>query len=136
MKKTFLFLLPLAAILASCGGDDGNKTVTPPIEAGKGGNAELRITPKHHQRTIDTCMVYIKYNTSEAPTSYDDSVQCTMHSGDTVAVFSGLKTGKYYLYGRGYDKGIFQTVVGGAPYTISSETVQNLNLYITEDHSQ
>lgn len=132
MNKNLLLSLPLIAILASCGGDDDNKKVTP--EGGKGGNAELRITPKHHQKTIDTCMVYIKYNATDMPSGYDDSARCMIIGSDTVAVFSGLKKGKYYLYGKGYDDGIFQTVDGGAPYEITTETVQSLNLFITEDH--
>lgn len=102
---------------------------------GKGGNATLRITPQHHSKNIDSCTVYIKYNTLDKPSgNYDDSARCVLIDSMPVATFTGLKKGKYYLYGKGYDPSIFQTVDGGAPYTISSETTLNLNLPVTEDH--
>lgn len=104
---------------------------------GKGGNAELRVTPYHHNldtNQIYTCTVYIKYNTRDMPANrvYDDSAVCTRIGDSSIAVFSGLKKGDYYLFGKGYDPKILQDVEGGKPYTISNETVQSVPLPVTE----
>lgn len=103
--------------------------------AGKGGGAVLKITPRHHNRAIDSCTVYLKYNTLDAPapgTNYDEAVKCVPENGKPVATFSNLKKGKYYIYGYGWDTEIEDTVMGGAPYTISAEQTYELNLAVTE----
>ena len=125
-----MFVLLLAGLTAGCKkGEDG------PI-GGKGGSGTLRITPRHHTRLIDSCTVYIKYNAVDAPIDgrYDDSVMCTAAGGVTVAEFSGLKKGNYYLYGFGWDPVLVpaQHVKGGLAYMLSSDTVQNIFLQISE----
>lgn len=104
--------------------------------AGKGGNAVLRIVPKHHNvfKNIVDCKVYIKYNVQDVPSFYDDSAATVMMGDQPTAVFSGLKPGNYYIYGYGFDTSIRQNVKGGMPYTVSSETTLDLSLPVTETH--
>ncbi len=102
--------------------------------AGKGGSATLKITSQHHGKNIDSCTIYIKYNTLDAPSSYDDSVRCVLVDGKPVATFNQLKKGKYYLFGRGWDPSIVQAVRGGIPYTIKEEQNFEINIPVTEDH--
>jgi hypothetical protein len=133
MKK-LLALIPVAALLviASCRKDDNN----PSTPSGKGGNATIQATPQHHGKNIDSCTVYIKYNTSDAPADgkYDDSAVCLQIGNKPVATFTQLKKGPYYLYGRGWDTSISQTVVGGIPYNVP-DTIVNaypVNVPVTE----
>ncbi|MEY4292558.1 MAG: hypothetical protein RIQ61_935 [Bacteroidota bacterium] len=100
--------------------------------AGKGGSASLSIIPQHHGLNIPNSKVYIKYNTKNTPSYYDDSVQTTMQNGIPTAVFAQLKKGNYYLYGTGFDTSVMQNVKGGIPYTIENETAQTIYLPITE----
>ena len=52
-----------------------------------------------------------------------------------VAIFTSLKKGNYYIYGKGWDKEIEKDVVGGIPYTIKDDNkVLNINVPVTEDH--
>lgn len=97
----------------------------PQNTAGKGGNALMKINTFHHERRIDSCMVYIKYNAQDAPGNgiYDDSARVTSSPTDTVATFSGLKVGKYYLYGNGWDP-LYGSVHGGLPYTVNNDNAQ------------
>jgi hypothetical protein len=132
MKTRFLSTIVLLAAVAtvSCNRDDNKGS------AGKGGNAILRIVPKHHNvfKNLVDMKVYIRYNVQDAPSFYDDSVATVAMSDQPTAVFSGLKTGNYYIYGYGYDTSIKQNVKGGMPYTISSETTLDLTLPVTEVH--
>lgn len=102
--------------------------------AGKGGNATLRVTPRHHGINIDSCMVYIKYNSSEIASTYDDSIWCVPSGGKPVATFSQLKKGNYYIYGKGWDPTIIQEVVGGIPFTITEEKTIDIEVPVTETH--
>ena len=108
--------------------------------AGKGGNATLKARPVHHTKGIDSSWVYIKYNASDAPSSYDDSVKTVMENGAAVATFTGLKKGKYYLLGRGYDPdvpvdpGVWFNAKGGIPVEITADSTYNLILPVTEVH--
>lgn len=99
---------------------------------GKGGNAVLKVIPRHHSLPIDSCMVYIKYNSLDASTVYDDSIMVTEENGNPTATFSGLKKGKYYLYGKGWDSSIDMAVIGGLPHTITMESTHNISLPVTE----
>ncbi len=103
-------------------------------KAGKGGNAVLKITPRHHGKNIDSCTIYIRYNTKDLPSDgrYDDSAACVQEDGKPIATFSNLKKGDYYLYGSGWDPSIAEKVVGGTPYTISEENLQYYNISVTE----
>ena len=126
-KKMILGAAGLILLAASCKNDDDTVLI-----GGKGGNATLHITARHHARTIDSAMVYIKYNATNLPTSFDDSAKVVKTATDTTATISGLKKGTYYLYGYGWDKSIGDTVLGGVPYTITAERDINLILQVTE----
>jgi hypothetical protein len=99
---------------------------------GKGGSATLKITSQHHGKNIDSATIYIKYNTQDKPTSYDDSMKCVIDGGKAVATFIELKKGKYYLYGKGWDKNIENYVEGGIPYVISEEKTVEIVVPVTE----
>lgn len=120
-----LFVLHMAAC---------NRTDEAADMAGKGGNATLRLTPMHHSEPIDSCKVYIKYNTLDAATAYDDSTWATVVGGMPVATFSGLRAGRYYIFGHGWDASIGTEVRGGLPVTISEQQLYNLTLPVTEVH--
>lgn len=114
--------------LTSC---DRNKTEV----AGKGGSTTLKVIPQHHGENIDSCTVYIKYNTQEMTTAYDEEVKCVMENGNPVATFTGLKKGDYYIYGKGWDKKIEKDVIGGIPYKIQEDNkTLNINVPVTEEH--
>jgi len=99
---------------------------------GKGGSSILKISSKHHGKNIDSATIYIKYNTQDKPTSYDDSMKCVMESGKPTATFTQLKKGKYYLFGKGWDKNISNHVEGGIPYIISQEKTLEIVVPVTE----
>ena len=86
---------------------------------GKGGNATVNVYPQHHTiaKRLINMKVYIRYNTLDAPTSgvYDDSISCLNHDSLVSCSFTGLKSGNYYFYGKGYDTSINQAVTGGLP---------------------
>jgi hypothetical protein len=129
MNYRLLLALPLL-LAGACKGDDP----APDPIGGKGGNAALLITPYHHSRMIDSLTVYIKYNTLDMPAgAYDDSVRCMPSNGLSLATFSGLKKGRYYLYGKGYDPLIPDVVLGGMPVTITEETTRSMRLQVSED---
>ncbi len=127
--KSVLCLCAMSLLLLS-----GCKRDEPidPAAAGKGGNAILKVIPKHHGLVMDSCTVYIKYNTQDAAASNDDSVKCTPDNGVSTAIFPGLKKGNYYLYGKGWDDNISMDVIGGLPYVINEETTLSVNLPVTE----
>lgn len=131
MKKATLIFSGLALIVASsCNRTENDNT------AGKGGNAAINAIPKHHNeyKNIINGKVYIAYNVQDLPSKYDDSVACSYVGGVPTATFTGLKPGKYYLLGKGFDTSINQDVKGGTPYTISQETTLELTIPVTETH--
>ena len=117
----FIFLL-------SC----GDKEPAPEPVAGKGGNATLNVTCKHHGKVIDSITVYIKYNVQDKPSGYDDSAKAMNMNNSSIAKFEGLKAGKYYLYGRGWDNSIGEVVEGGIPYIITEEKSIDITVPVTE----
>ena len=91
---------------------------------GKGGDRTIKVSPEHHGIFVDTCTVYIKYNTQDAPLDnvYDDSLVCVMMDTIPVAVFTNLKVGDYYLFARGYHTLYVPPYVkGGLPCKIRTE---------------
>ena len=137
-------ILPLISLVVVCSfisSCKGCKDPEPEPIGGKGGNATLKISPYHHddpvtgkRNYIDSAsIVYIKYNASDRPADgkYDDSVTCVMADGKPVAAFTGLKKGKYFLYGRGYDR-VYATFVNGiTSYSITSESTQEYDFSIS-----
>lgn len=134
MKNNIINKIAILALMFICVAASCNKNKN--SVGGKGGKATLKITPRHHINAIDSCTVYIKYNTLDKPgdgvQQYDESAKCVKVDGKPVATFTGLKQGKYYIYGYGWDPAIPDTVVGGMPYTISADNVFELNLAVTE----
>lgn len=105
--------------------------------AGLGGNANLKISVKHHGVFIDSATVYIKFNSSEAPSNGQYDLTKTVSkdtSGESFALFEGLKKGDYYIYATGWDPSINEDVKGGIPYTIAEETDITILIPVTETH--
>ena len=120
-------ILIIALILAA--GSCKKAADTTVADAGKGGSATLTVTPEHHGEFVDTCTVYIKYNTQDAPANglYDDSAVCTLVNATPVATFSGLKNGNYYLLAMGYHSLYTPPYVkGGIKYTIAAQSPFNV----------
>jgi hypothetical protein len=104
--------------------------------AGLGGNANLKISAFHHTFPIDSCTVYIKFNSSEAPADNQFDLEQPLSkdgNGNSFTTFTGLKKGDYYLFARGWDPSISETVKGGIPYTINTEENINITVPVTED---
>ena len=123
MNKYAILLAGLICFAAGCKKDDDTAT--------------LRVTPRHHGRQIDSCTVYIKYNTVNPPADgrYDDSAKCIPVNGLPVATIGGLKKGNYYLYGYGWDPQLTppKAVKGGQSYPVQEETTQTVDLAVSED---
>ena len=131
VPELFFAVLLSSALLLSC----NTKEDDPVAElAGKGGNATLKVTPKHHSAEIDSCTIYIKYNSSDVAASYDDSAKVVQENSSPVATFPSLKKGAYYLYGKGWDTSINEAVKGGLPYTITEQTTISVIVPVTEVH--
>lgn len=130
MKKIYWIALSTLILISACNRKD------PSHQAGKGGQAILKVVPKHHEvyKNLVDAKAYIKYNTSDAPTSFDDSVACSYDSGMPTATFSGLKTGQYYIACTAYDTSIKQAVKGALPYEIKTENTINITVPVTETH--
>ena len=123
--KVFTFIIVIAVIIVA--GSCKKSTPAAPL-GGKGGKATLTVTPEHLGLLIDSCTVYIKYATSDAPANgiYDDSAKCVMVDTIPVATFANLTTGSYYIYGVGYHVGyVPPNVKGGIPVTIPKEDTVN-----------
>lgn len=128
MLKIAAFTISVLVVWG-CNRDDSTSNI-----GGKGGNATLKVTPQHHTLNIDSCMIYIKYNATNTPDSYDDSAMCVPQDGAPVATFTQLKKGNYYLYGKGWDPSIVQSVKGGLTYEITQEQTIHIFLPVTEPH--
>ena len=124
----FLIFFALLAFLDSCKQPHNNLT-----GGGKGGNGTISVSPEHGGIFIDSCTVYIKYATLNAPPTdsmYDDSVSAPLHYvNDTVpvAVFHNLKAGIYYIYATGIHVGYSPPYVkGGVPFTLVKQDSENV----------
>ena len=119
MKFAVISCFVLLIVSAACR-KPGNSSIS---GGGKGGNAVLTVTPEHHGQVVDSCMIYIKYGTNDAPANgiYDDSAICTLRDTTPVAAFRGLTIGQYYLYGVGiHFPYVPANVKGGIPCTITN----------------
>ncbi len=121
-----LHAISMTLLALACLCSDGCKKVDNAKQTygGKGGDRTLAVTPEHHGLYVDTCMIYIKYNTLDVPADgvYDDSAACVMMNGMPVAVFASLKQGDYYLFAKGYHAVYVPPYVkGGLPCKISVE---------------
>lgn len=105
--------------------------------AGFGGSANLKVSAVHHNATIDSCTIYIKFNSSEAValSEYDLNQKLTTDTnGNSYTILEGLKSGDYYIFAQGWDPSISQNVKGGIPYTIVNETDISVAIPVTEVH--
>lgn len=124
MKPNVKYLLLIITLWLIPAGSCKKIPQTEPFTSGKGGNTTVSVVPVHHSDYVDTCTLYIKYNTRDAPADgiYDDSVVCVLIDTIPVAVFPGLKKGDYYLFARGYHTLYVPPYVrGGMPYTVKSD---------------
>lgn len=120
------YLFPTAILLLlliSCG--RRSKSI-----AGKGGKATLRVSMVHDDELSKEGTIYIKYNSDDKPANnaFDDSAIIKAVDGKPAATFSGLRAGKYYLFGKGYDPNHADEIKGGAKYTLTNETVLEYTL--------
>jgi hypothetical protein len=127
-NRSYLLLLITACFAMQCKPSDSN-TVT---GGGKGGNVTIQVIPEYYGAYVDTCTVYIKYGTLDAPagSSYDDSSVCTITGGVPTATFTNLKTGLYYFLAIGYHQegGHPPDVKGSAQKTVQADG--NVTVYI------
>lgn len=96
-----------------------------------GGNATLYVAGQHMARDIDSCMIYIKYNATEAPvlTGYDDSAWAAVKDlSRPIATFGHLTTGNYFLLAKGYDPVYQQGVSGSIVVTVDRERDYYINV--------
>ena len=111
-----------------------NEVIEPAPRAvgGIGGNATLKVTPRHHLQNINGATVYIKYDTLGATTAFDDTAVVTFQDGRPVAVFDSLTAGNYYLFASGFDND--SLVSGGAGFTIVDTFENTYDLYLDVLH--
>jgi hypothetical protein len=119
MKSSYLFLscalLGLVFSCSSCKDDDS-------CTAGTGGNLTIVSKLAHHGDVIPNDSLYpdtvwVKFNATDwanAPQGYDLQV-IGVFPEDHIHI-EGLKCGKYYLYGSGWDASVSQVVKGGKPF--------------------
>ena len=128
-----MFVLLGIAVNTGCKKKDAPFDVT---TGGKGGNAVLLVTPEHAGGFVDSCKIYIKYATNDAPANvslYDDSAWCVLQDTTPVATFTNLKVGGYYVFGDGYHLPyVPATVRGGLPFNFKTEDTVHLFLPTSE----
>lgn len=117
-KHILASLLVLSVIAFSCVRKQPvDRPAVAPV-AGKGGMVKLVIEPTFSGTHVDSCMIYLKYNTTSRPADsvqYDDSMWVQNNNGK--ATFDSLKRGDYFIAARGYDPVSTETVIGGASFT-------------------
>lgn len=143
-SRALLFLLAVVMIAASCSklkkdNKDSSQTTSTTIDgnpvvpdAGKGGDAAIRVIPNHDGLNIDSCKVYIKYNSAVIPADgqYDDSVWAMVNDdGTPIASFYNLKAGRYYLFARGWDIIRSEKVRGGLFFTIERDMATTSHVF-------
>jgi hypothetical protein len=139
MKSAWFSSILLTAVLSlaifSCEKNDNDDNISrngTGAGKGSGGNITLRVIPVHDSVYVDSCMVYVKYNSETNPTilsGYDDSVKCKIENGKPVATFYELRKGTYLFYAYGWDIIRSQTVVGSRVYYATTErTTTDLEL--------
>ena len=122
MKKLFLILAAVAFASTAC------------RKAGTGGDAEIQAMTMHHDAHVHDATVYLKFDAKEFPgtniADYDLSAEV---GADGHAHFTGLKRGKYFVYGVGFDSTINQTVTGGVAVEIKKkDEIKVVTVPVTE----
>lgn len=91
-------------------------------DPGLGGTAQIQMTVKHHDELIPGAQIYILYGSKlspgTSPSAYDDFITAGV---DAKATFGELEKGDYYLFSRGYDSSIQDSVFGGIPISIKKK---------------
>lgn len=122
----FLFVAALLLYMAACHPIDKQK-----VTGGKGGHVTIKAMPMSNGRPLSNSMVYIKYAATDLPSNsvYDDSLQCVMIDSLPAAIFTGLTTGMYYVYAKGYDTTDHQPqlITGGA--RVSAPVEDTIKVY-------
>ena len=101
------------------------------------GPVTLTVEVKHHTWAIANSKVFIKNSTTEFPgkdpSKYD---WCKVTDENGFVQFAGLFFGNYYLFTKGYDKVIFDSVIGYKPVLINDTTISNkeyrTTIYVSE----
>lgn len=106
------------------------------VKAGKGGNGTLRVMPRHHDKPITSCKIYVTYDATSSPDHYDDSVTCVSVNDTLMAIFPGLNNGNYYLTGKGYDASGPYDVHGGISFKLEKQEAERVYLPVGEESNQ
>jgi hypothetical protein len=122
----FLFCAILSLLANAC----KPKSQCVSAGGGKGGTVVISVSPTHLDGYVDSCTVYIKYGSLDAPANgiYDDSVICSLADTIPVARFTNLKAGLYFFYGKGYHIPYTAYVKGAVNYTACTEVGATLLL--------
>lgn len=126
-------LLLAGTFIAGCTRENPYIPPAPYPVGGKGGKATLRVTPRHHLRNLDTCVVYIYYNSKQMRSSFDDTAYVKYIDGRSMVIFDSLKRGDYFLYAKGLNYDIEdsnKTVTGGAYFTVIDSVDRTYDLYL------
>ncbi|MBS1772764.1 MAG: hypothetical protein JST82_07885 [Bacteroidetes bacterium] len=131
--KGILFVAVMIPAMFAC---KKKTTITNPPAvsvAGKGGLATMRVVLVDTGLNVDSGKVYVKYNTFVVPkdNKYDDSCHISYVDGVPMALFTNLKPGNYFFYGRGWSIIRSRTVSGTRPFTIPEAMKDGINyLYL------
>jgi hypothetical protein len=104
-NKHIIFGLLLIALALGCRKTE--EVITPPeYVAGKGGKNTMIVSAKHYEKQLDSCWVYLKYNTLTMPKNmaFDDSAWVKNVNGRFQVKFDSLTRGKYFIYCVGHDR--------------------------------
>ena len=123
MKHLYLFSAAMLLLAAGC-----NKKDEIIHTAGKGGKATVRVKPINQIRIIDSCVVYVTYNSNEAGIANDSVVQ-RLNNNEAIATFPQLRFGNYYFDVHAWDAVAQKTLRGGIGCVVAPED-SSLNLEI------
>jgi hypothetical protein len=131
ISKAFLIVILCISVYA-CKTKSNYVAPATTSEGGKGGLATMQVTMEHDKVYVDTGMVYMKYNAVVKPTDnkYDDSAKVVVVKGTPMAIFTELKAGNYFLYGKGWDILRSKTCAGTRPFTIDANGSTGTNQLI------
>lgn len=137
MMKNILFSMVLISsfVLIAC--DDDDETPSP-CTAGQGGSLVMKVQFKHHSRPIPGCSLWVKPCSGDFPGEDSTAYEIYTKAEDSLTYVhvSGLKPGKYYLYGFGIDSLLDPSnwfCKGGIPYTLEDDQdTSNVLVPITE----
>ena len=126
MKSIFLKLTVLIFVLSLTIGCKKNQV---------GGKATLKGVVAHHGKAIPNAVVYIKYNTSEFPSSDGTTYNTSVTADDQGNYSIDFYKGTYYVYAVGLDMDIHYPykVSGGMSISIRNREHLNKDIAVTEE---